>query len=574
MGIIYRFCICILMCLFSGIISGQKQHYSDYFLIRKNYENFPENDSRALPFIKKYIAKAKKEKNYPKLVQGYRDALYFSSRPSEKLKYADSSIIAAKITKKDSLISLLYLEKGVVYYFQYKKYKLALDEYLKAFEYANNRGDFYKNRLIYHIGVVKSFIGLYDEALMNFEQTKSFFEMESVKDMHPNLQYGNRRGYLNSIHQMIVCYRNLGNFKSADSLTTLGIASSFNNPEYKQEYGYFLKEKGIAYFRNKRYSQAINTLSAALIPISNVNDFAWATVCYSFIGKSLMELNENNKAVQYFQKVDSVFQKHNFVLPDVRDSFEILIKYYKNKKNYDKQLYYTNELIKVDRFLSKDFAYLSSKIHREFDTKELEKQKNTLEKEKLYRNLIISILSLSLIVLLIVLILRYRASQKVIKNYNILKQKIIESESIPKGVPIAKVKSNTKLDVDEIFAEYLVGKLDLFEQKLEFLEHGLTLAKLSEKFDTNVHYLSEVINEFKGKTFNKYLNELRIKYITERLYNEKKVRSYKIETLAEMCGIASRTNFSDLFQEINGMRPTEFIKRRRTELEKEDNNED
>lgn len=574
MGIIYRFCICLLICLFSGNISGQKQRYSDYYLIRRNYENFSENDSKALPYIKQYVKKAKKEKNYFKLVQGYRDAVLYSSNPYVKLHYADSTIIAAKITKKDSLISEAYLEKGVVYYFQFKKYKLALDEYLKAFKYAGNTNDFYKNRLIYHIGVVKSYIGLYDEGLVNFEQTKSFFEMESVKVMHPNLQYGNRRGYLNSIHQMIVCYRNLGRYKSADSLTAIGLASSFNNSEYKQEYGYFLKERGIEYYREKRYDKAINSLSSALIPISNVNDFAWATVCYSFIGKSYQELNENNTAVQYFQKVDSVFRKHNFVLPDVRGSFERLINYYKNEKNYEKQLYFTNELIKVDHYLSKDFAYLSSKIHREYDTKELEEQKSALEKGRLYRNLIISVLCFSLIILLIVFILRYKASQKVIRNYTILKQKIIESESVvPKVDSNTKVKGSGKLDFDESIAEYLVGKLGDFELNLEFLEHGLTLARLSEKFDTNVHYLSDVINEFKGKTFNKYLNELRIKYITEQLYNDKKFRSYKIETLAEICGIASRGNFSDLFQEINGMRPTEFIKRRRAELEKEDNNE-
>lgn len=569
MGINYLFCICFVITLYSGIVSGQKQQYSDYYLIRKNYENFSENDLRALPYIKKYIAKAKKEKNYFKLVQGYRDGVLYSSNPSVKLNYADSTIIASKITEKDSLISEAYLEKGVVYYFQYKKYKLALDEYLKAFKHAGKCSDFYKNRLIYHIGVVKSYIGLYDEALINFEQTKSFFEGESVKLMHPNLQYGNRRGYLNSIHQMIVCYRNLGDFKIADSLTTIGLNSCKNKSEYKQEYGYFLKEKGIENFRKKRYSQAINCFSTALIPISKVNDFAWATVCYSFMGKAFMELNEKNKAIQYFQKVDSVFRKHHFVLPDVRDSFELLINYYKNDNKYDKQLYYTNELINVDRFLSKDFAYLSSKIHREYDTKELVSQKNTLEQEKLYRNLVIAVLCISVLVLLIALVLRYRANHKVIKNYNILKQKIIENESSPKPVLVPKVKSSSRSDIDCNIAENLVRKLEFFEQHEGFLESGLTLARLAEKFDTNYHYLSEVINEFKGKNFNKYLNELRIKYITEKLYNDKKFRSYKVETLAEKCGIASRGNFSDLFQEINGMRPTEFIKRRLSELENE-----
>nr|WP_252730327.1 AraC family transcriptional regulator [Chryseobacterium indologenes] len=45
--------------------------------------------------------------------------------------------------------------------------------------------------------------------------------------------------------------------------------------------------------------------------------------------------------------------------------------------------------------------------------------------------------------------------------------------------------------------------------------------------------------------------------------------NYKIETLAEECGIASRTNFSNLFREINGMRPTDFIKKRRKDIDAE-----
>jgi AraC-like DNA-binding protein len=116
----------------------------------------------------------------------------------------------------------------------------------------------------------------------------------------------------------------------------------------------------------------------------------------------------------------------------------------------------------------------------------------------------------------------------------------------------------------------VLKKLERFEKKFEFTEKGLTLNKLAKKFDTNSNYLSQVISEKRNINYNKYLSELRINYITQKLYNDKEYLKLTVEALAEKSGIASRQNFSDLFFEINKIRPTDFIKLRKKELEKKD----
>lgn len=63
---------------------------------------------------------------------------------------------------------------------------------------------------------------------------------------------------------------------------------------------------------------------------------------------------------------------------------------------------------------------------------------------------------------------------------------------------------------------------------------------------------------------------MRINYITQKLYNDREYLKYTVETLAEKCGMASRQNFSDLFQEINGIRPTDFVKQRKKEMEEKE----
>lgn len=66
--------------------------------------------------------------------------------------------------------------------------------------------------------------------------------------------------------------------------------------------------------------------------------------------------------------------------------------------------------------------------------------------------------------------------------------------------------------------------------------------------------------------FNKYMAELRINYITNLLNTNTKYLNYTIEALAEECGIAARQNFSNLFFDINGIRPTDYIRNRKKEL--------
>ncbi|WP_294207742.1 AraC family transcriptional regulator [uncultured Chryseobacterium sp.] len=561
--------IYILMLIsLSEILFSQQQDYSVYYKLRQNYENYPENDQRAFSYLRKYIRLAKKQNDSDHLVQGYKDGIFFSPLKEDKLKYSDSAISAAVLSKNNDLISNAYLWKGIIYYFNYKQYKSALNEYLKAYEYSkNSKDDFLKNGILYHIGVVKSYLGYYQEALNHFEEAKTNFKLKSEENVHPNLIYNNKKGYYNSLHRVIVCYRNLHNYTMIDSLISTGISQTQNNKEFDQEYGYFLKERGIEEYRKKRFPNAIKSLQTSLRPITHINDFAWATVNYFYIGKSYMEMNDPSNAIIYFQKVDSVFKKQTFILPELRENYELLINYYKANNNNDRELYYTKQLLKADSVMSGDFSYLSSKVHKEFDTKTLTEEKERLEDAASKGFWIIIGLITFALILLLVLIIKYKSEKRARARYKILEEKILNSNlqlTVKKDSP--KLKEDEKIVINENIVHDLMIKLQEFEEKSGYIESGLTLHKLARKFNTNSNYLSQVVNESKGMNFNRYLSELRINYITNKLYNDKVYLNYKIETLAEKCGIASRTNFSNLFQEINGMRPKDFIKKRNEDL--------
>lgn len=147
--LVFIFAFCSL--LYKG------QGFSDY---RLQYDNYEENDERAFKFLNRYIAKAKKEDDYKELTQAYRDAVSFSQ--NDKIAYADSAINAAKKTSDNDILGSAYLTKGTVYYFNYKKFSPALDEYLNAWKFLEHSEDKYLHfKNFYHIGVVRRYLGYY-----------------------------------------------------------------------------------------------------------------------------------------------------------------------------------------------------------------------------------------------------------------------------------------------------------------------------------------------------------------------------------------------------------------------------
>ena len=544
----------------SADVFAQKQKLSDYYLIQRQYEDRDENDSTALPLIRTLIKKAKKDKNDYQLFLGYTDARFHSPDPNTKIKYADSAIATAKRTKNDSLLSSAYLSKGIIYYFNFKKYKLALDDYLKAFK--NNkacRDKYYINKINYHIGVVKSYIGYYDDALQDFSEAKNFFSVEIKKDMHPNKMRGILRGYYNTIHQMAVCYRNLNDFKKADSLVRIGLSGTLRNSFLKQEYSYFLKEQGINRFHQKDYTAAVKSLQDSLPNLINVNDFAWLTVCYSYLGKSHWKLGHIDDGLKEFEKVDSIFNKHDFVLPEVREVYEIMIDHYGTSGESSKALYYTKQLLKVDKVLEQDFIYLSSKIHRDYDTRKL-----LSDKEKLER---IESIKMSVIVLLIIIalfggfywLIRYRSKRSVSDKNTFLGINFGRQIPYPveEGTYRTRAYKKTELRA-EIVEKILVG-LSEFEKNKDYLQRKTMIGDLATKFGVTSKNITSVLQEHKQVSFNLYLTELRIRYITDKLKNDPKYLKYSSAALAKECGISSRPNFSRLFQEVNGITFSDFV---------------
>lgn len=554
-------------CLFASILFSQNVSKDPtYEEFRKKYWEYEENDIRAFVYLDQYIDYAKSKKNYSELFQAYKDAILFSA--DQKMKYADSAIAAAKQSGNKDLIGDAYLSKGAIYYFNHRKFQLALNEYLTAYEYLEDSKDkLPKYQNLYHIGVVKSYLGYYEEALEIFKECIGFFEINIKGDLHENIIYNNTKGYLNSLHQAIICYQALGKKEDVKKLLIIAATSTPKNKDFILEKSYFEKSKGVSDFSDKKYPDAIRDFDLALPGLMKVNDFTWISYVYFYKGESYRKLGKQELAIENYKKVDSIFNKHKFILPELRSNYEELITYYKKKGSAENELYYTNQLLKVDSVISSDFKYLSTRIYKDYDTKQLLEVKENLEKTNSYGFVLLVISGVVIVFLGFMIFYRLRKQKQIQEKYNKLLVKIEEDKiAHPETEPL-KFDQTKNVKLDQNIVEKLLKDISNFEANEKFLEKGLTLKKLAEYFKTNTSYLSQVINEYKGSNFSVYINVLRINYATQKIYNDKEWRKYSIEHIASASGFSNRQSFSNIFLEINGIRPVDFIKKRIKELE-------
>ena len=504
-------------------------------------------------YLRCFVLKAKNEENWEELSNGYKNYVHYAP-DGLKLAYADSMVAAAKRSERNEVIGSAYLSKGVAYYGQ-KRLAEAMDSYLIADRYVAKTGDTYlSHKTRYHIGQIKYILGYYEEAISIFRECTDYFKKS------------NTRAYLNSLHSLGICYKLVGNHGLCTETNELGISEGIRIGNRDMEH-YFVFSEGVNQCLIHNYRIAIDKLQAAMIGIRANKDFSNEMVGYFYLGKAYWGLGDQEKAVAYFKKLDQIYRQRGYMRPDLRGAYELLISYYKEKGMLPEQLLYVEKLLEVDRKLHQTHTYLQGKIQKEYDTKELlaEQQslKNSLNKRK-YNDQIFSAVIGALLLLVAYVTMRYHKNKKEAKiKYAELLQRI-------DAISRARAKtSETEIAMSRDAEAGVMHSLEKFENSTKFLDKDLNLAKLASHFKTNTKYLSLIILKHRNKKFNEYINGLKVEHIAQRIRNEKTLQHYTHEALADEAGLSSTRRFVNAFIANTGISPKYFIE----ELKKENPNE-
>lgn len=553
------FKLLILPLLFlAELFVAQKGKDEVYQQVIRKYADLQINDPAALPHIHRLIALAKKEKNAALLTTAYHDALHYTPSENLKLQYADSAIATAHRSCKDDLIATAYLGKGIVYYFNFKQYRPALQQYIEAMHYAEKTQDLYLiHKIGYHLGVVKSYLGNNEGAIRHFKYGAAYFLAEMNKKPSPNLLHNVRKGYYNSIRQLVICYQNQQQDEKADSLIRIGEKGIPSHPDFKLVRSYFHESRGISEFRRGNYERSMEELGKALPAIERNGDFAWASVIYFYQGKNQMKLGQQQKAMGFFKKVDSVYRRQNFMFAELCENYNFLMHDAQQQNRINDAMYYADTHRKLENKLAADALFLSTVLHAEAFN---------YEKGRLAQSKRMLIFGFGAGILLLgVFFYHYYLEKEIEKRYRLIVSPVNGEEDVASN---AVVKSHPeKFRLPEEIYNKIKKKMAQFEEDEQFLQAGLTEKKMADQLRTNTHYLSAFINLNKGVNFPTYLSEIRIRYMGKQLAENPEYLKYSTKGLASHCGMGSRATFSKHFMEIYGMSPQEYLKKCRKERE-------
>ena len=502
-----------------------------------------------------FLLKAKREKKSIKIADGY----YFLSELNKHnplgVKYADS-ILALNINKKGSNYPAKgYLQKGIQLYYL-ANYSEAFENYLRATEYYTVSKNEYGQLCVKHyIGLLKNSINEHEESLKIFRENLLFFNNKEKQ-----IKY--QKQYLKSLFAIADSYNRNKLLDSAEIINKKGIFESQKNID-KYLYSYFLLSYGITKFLKKEYDIAIDSLLKGTKLIENEKIALAAGNLYLY--KSFLGKKQQSKGIEYLKKNDSLYKASPEIIIEAKETYELLIKYYKynNNNNREEYLQAIESLLAVNSIIRVKQKYLNKKIITKYEIplllSEKERLISELDKSNSFKK--ISIFILVTITSLFLFVAFYFFSKNKVnkKKFNDLMLGFDSKKKLFNNKHTDLIEITTTELSEEIVKEVL-NKLLIFEKSNKFIKNDYTLNSLAKELKTNSTYLSKIINSSKQVNFSNYLNKLRIEYAIQKLTTDKTFRNYTVQAIAEDVGFNKAQSFSTAFQKETGISITYFIK--------------
>ncbi len=531
---------------------------SSYRQLAAGFYEHEQDSSKAMKYAKAYLHKAKVEKNPIRMADGY---FYHASLHTgvEAIRYADSIILYTKDTLTVYYPTLGYTIKAGRYYDMGETRK-ALDNYLQGQHYAKMAGN--ENiiaSIAYSMGLLKNKIGFKEEGLKLIRECYDLYLARGWEEEYPD-------DFLTVMYSLTEVYLRNRILDSAKVMAKKGYMMA-ERREDTLSAAIFRMQKGVHSYLVEDYEAAETMLSTSLNTLKEGSFVLPSLSFYLFyLGKTQLALGKEDAAVVHLKAVDSLFVLQNDTYPEMRENYGLLIRHYEKDGNLQEHLVYVKKLLRFDSILNQNYGYLSNNIYKEYEIPNLESQKDMLEealdKEKrraLWWGGILVILLLSSVT---VGIFYYRRQRIYKRRFQELMERTggqlpPEQGHHPPPEPVGQQKN---IGISEDTVNIILRRLQNFEQSQGFLEQGITIHKLSEKFKTNHRYLSKVVNVHSGESFSNYLNRLRVDHAVRRLKEDSHLRSLMVSAIAEEMGFGNANSFSRAFYHRTGIYPSYFIR--------------
>lgn len=307
-----------------------------------------------------------------------------------------------------------------------------------------------------------------------------------------------------------------------------------------QEYFFATNEELYAevYYHKKAYKTAIahlyNAIEWAKKSAGDSSDVHQRS--YALLADCYLNLKDNGKALFFLNKTEELLKRSaNF---QVRiNYYETAADYYRQTENLVQYAHYNNLFLKASKQSELENSKSVNLVLSMLDERNNELKRNTA-------------ITIALIIIFSML------ASALIYKYN---KKTEASSNKTENETNTAEKKETKLAISATVEKKILDGLTLFEESERFREKNISLTILAGILGVNTKYLSYVLNKYKQKDFNNYVNELRINYAIQKINNSPDYCSYKISYWAEDCGFSSHSKFTAIFKAVTGTTPSEYL---------------
>ncbi|RYZ47714.1 MAG: hypothetical protein EOP49_20540, partial [Sphingobacteriales bacterium] len=420
-----------------------------YGYFHGRYDMEPQDRKLVLAYTSAHLAKARREGNHAEMIIAYGNRLHASARELQPV-YADSMIWAATRTHDPRTLGGAYLTKGMVLYSR-KQYNRALDYYMMANDQIEDSGDRYLiHKVQYNIALIKYYLGDYGESADILKQCIAYFDGEQED------------AYLQSLHFLGLCYSGMGDFSSSVKTNAFAIQEEFRLKNMDLHYC-FLHSEGVNHYFLGNYDKSIASLQKALPDLIASGDFANESVAYFYMAKSYLAQEKTTQALPYLYKVDSLYGRYDYLRPDMREAYEILIRYFKQRGDVERKAAYAEKLQSVDAMLLRNYKYLAGRMYRQYNVRVLLRENQTSKATLVQRNghiLKLGVLSAVLVLGVVYFWRKYRKTREMyLQNFDLL----MEQRRLPiKPEPVEAIGTK-ELEISAEIVEGVLKRLARFE---------------------------------------------------------------------------------------------------------------
>jgi len=319
---------------------------------------------------------------------------------------------------------------------------------------------------------------------------------------------------------------------------------------------------GRVYLKKKQYDPALEYYQKALTLLTGITDKNALINGFIYSGMGNAYLNKKDYPItsEYLSKADSIaVSSDNVNLKlEVYDAFAA---YYKAIDDYKNHSLYRDKFVETQKLYE---------LNKKQSIDNIVKALQLSNKDLSYNSILLKTGIIALLVLGLIFIFFYQQKKKkdirkfkltieeLTKEIKVIESSINKNKNPKKESDQDNIPKKT-VNISEKKEKEITKGLKEFEQNKGFLERSISLSILAGILNTNTIYVSYVLNNYYNKDFNTYINELRIRYIVQKLKENKDYRHYKISYLAEESGFSSHSKFSAIFKLVTGFSPSVLI---------------